>query len=479
MTSLAFKGRRALLLIGVVALWASNFQPAHAGGGFARGDVAAGVGNGLIRVFDANGNLLVTLDNTTGSYQQTGMCFDPNGDFYSTDFGTSQMSKFDGGGTLVQASWGGPFGGSPEDCLVAQDGTVWSGEVLGANKLRHWSASGTQLAEYSPAIENQGIDWFDLNADQCVFDYTSEGPSIKRFNVCTNTQLPDFATSLPGNPCYALRIRSDGGVLVGCHDDVNLLDAVGNVVKSYPRSNFSEATSFLFALNLDPDLASFWTADFSTGNIYRIDIATGNVITHFQTTPVSILGGLAIFGEPLVSADTTPPSCTLTAVIAGPPKQVKITVEDAGSGLLEIVVTKNVNATVDVPVFTQRTTAPVIVTGTKTDQSKAAQVGLAVVDVAGNQTDCDPDLLSIKPGDVQRIRDVPRSEHWLTLSNGSPGLRTLRVTVNRKTFELGHLRSGEVRVLDISSAMVAGSHNTVTIRGYGRRGSSADVVLSD
>src|ERR1700682_1324777 len=112
MTSLAFKGRRALLLIGVVALWASNFQPAHAGGGFARGGVAAGVGNGLIRVFDANGNLLVTLDNTTGSYQQTGMCFDPNGDFYSTDFGTSQMSKFDGGGTLVQASWGGPFGGS-------------------------------------------------------------------------------------------------------------------------------------------------------------------------------------------------------------------------------------------------------------------------------------------------------------------------------------------------------------------------------
>ena len=179
------------------------------------------------------------------------------------------------------------------------------------------------------------------------------------------------------------------------------------------------------------------------------------------------------------SAETIPPSCGLTAVLPGPPKQVKITVQDLDSGLQSITVTKNVNATVDVPAFTPGTKAPVVVTGTKTDQTKGAQVGLRATDVAGNVTNCDPELLTIKPGDVQRIRDVPRSEHRLTLSNGSPGLRILRVTVNRKTFELGHLRSGEVRVLDISSAMVAGSHNTVTLQGYGRRGSSAEVVLSE
>src|ERR1700682_324257 len=480
MTNLAFRGRGLLLLIGVVALWGANLQPAQAAGvPYHSGDVFVSVGAGLVRHFDSNGILLDTLDTTTNS-DLTGLCFDAASNLYATDWSSGQMSKFDSMGNLLQASWGGPFSAWPEDCLQARDGSIWTGEVKGANMLRQWTSSGTQLSAFSPATEYQGFDWFDLNPDQCVFDYTSEGPSLKRFNVCTNSQLPDLATNLPGSVCFAVKIRADDSIFVACSSEINLVDAAGNVLKSYPQSNLPGSSSRLFAANLDPDGTSFWTADVDAGNIYRIDIATGTVITHFVATPAGhFISGLAVFGEPIVSADTVPPICALTGVLPGPPKQVKITVQDVDSGLQSITVTKNVNATVDVPAFTPGTKGPVVVTGTKTDQSKGAQVGLRATDVAGNVTDCDPELLTIKPGEVQRIRDVPRSEHRLTLSNGSPGLRTLRVTVNRKTFELGHLRSSEVRVLDISSAMVAGSHNTVTIRGYGRRGSSAEVVLSD
>ena len=480
MKTLAIRGRGVLLLIGVVAMWASNLQPAQAAGvAYQKGDVFVAIGGGVIRHFDASGTLLDTLDTTTND-QMTGMCFDAAHNLYATDYFTNQMSKFDSMGNLLQASWGGPFSTKPEDCLQAKDGSIWTGEVDGADKLRQWTTGGTQLAEHSPAPQSRGIDWFDLNPDQCVFDYTSEGSSVLRFNVCTDTQLSNLTDGLPGAPCIAVRIRADGTVLVTCNAEIYLLDASGTVLKIYPLSGLPGVAFPLFAMNLDPDGTSFWTADYNNGNIYRVDIATGDVITHFQTNPApGVAGGLLIFGEPLVSADTTPPLCALTAVLPGPPKQVKITVQDLDSGLQSITVTKNVNATVDVSAFTPGTKAPVVVTGTKTDQSKGAQVGLRATDVAGNVTDCDPELLTIKPGEVQRIRDVPRSEHRLTLSNGSPGLRTLRVTVNRKTFELGHLRSSEVRVLDISSAMVAGSHNTITIRGYGRRGSSADVVLSD
>ena len=56
-------------------------------------------------------------------------------------------------------------------------------------------------------------DWIDLSADKCTLLYTSEGTLIRRFNVCTNTQLTDFAT-LPAGACYALRIRANGEVMV-------------------------------------------------------------------------------------------------------------------------------------------------------------------------------------------------------------------------------------------------------------------------
>ena len=42
--------------------------------------------------------------------------------------------------------------------------------------------------------------------------------SVKRFNVCTDTQLSDFATGLPGPAAFALRLLPDGGALVADTD---------------------------------------------------------------------------------------------------------------------------------------------------------------------------------------------------------------------------------------------------------------------
>jgi hypothetical protein len=96
--------------------------------------------------------------------------------------------------------------------------------------------------------------------------------------------------------------------------------------------------------------------------------------------------------------DTTPPSCALTNVVAGPPKQLQITVQDSGSGLASIAVTASTNASTPVPAFAAGTTGPVVVTSTKLDQGRSAQVALRVTDAAGNVTDCDP----IVAGEVAR-----------------------------------------------------------------------------
>jgi hypothetical protein len=53
--------------------------------------------------------------------------------------------------------------------------------------------------------------------------------------------------------------------------------------------------------------------------------------------------------------DQSPPTCTLTGVIAGPPKQIQITAQDTLSGLDCILVTTSTNATTSVPAFTPGT----------------------------------------------------------------------------------------------------------------------------
>lgn len=101
-------------------------------------------------------------------------------------------------------------------------------------------------------------------------------------------------------------------------------------------------------------------------------------------------------GEVLqVIASNTPPSCALTAVIAGPPKQLQITVQSSSAGIATIQVTESNNATVAVPSFSSGDTSALVVTATKIDQSQGAQVALSITDVNGLVTNCDP----VVPGD--------------------------------------------------------------------------------
>lgn len=263
---------------------------------YQKGDVFAGTGDGKIDVYSSTGVFIQTLDTTSGSTEQTGMCFDATGNLYATSFTDRSMSKFDNAGTLLVYPWGGPFSVRPESCVVDKSGNIYTGEVDGDEKIRKFDTAGTLLGEWSPATERRGLDWIDLAADQKTMFYTSEGSSVKRFDVSTGTQLSDFATGLQ-SPCYALRIRPNGEVMVACSNLVYRLDSAGSVMQTYPKSAYVE-TSFFFALNLDLDGTSFWTGGFSTGNIYKIDIATGNQLTTFTAPPRrTSMAGLAVFGE--------------------------------------------------------------------------------------------------------------------------------------------------------------------------------------
>lgn len=296
--------RRILFLASAVALLVVlAVSPAEAQ--LQSGNVLAGVGAGKIKQFSPTGTLVSTLDSGTTSSETTGMCFDASANLFATMFSISSVVKFNNAGTLI-----GPFGSgfsSPESCVVDSSGNIFFGQA-GSAQIKKLNSTGGLVTDFTVAVGPRGTDWIDLAADQCTMHYTSEGTAIKQFNVCTNTQLPDFATGLAGGACYAHRIRPNGEVLVACTTTVHRLSAAGAVLQSYPTSAFTPAENFVFALNLDPDGTTFWTGGISSGRVYRVNIATGAQVTSFNA---GILGGsmagLAVVGEIVVSQPTPTP----------------------------------------------------------------------------------------------------------------------------------------------------------------------------
>src|SRR5205807_8704860 len=140
--------------------------------------------------------------------------------------------------TLLTASFGSGYTGHPESCVVDASSNVYIGQPDGTTSVLKFDQNGAPLATYTPAVEGRGTDWITLARDQCTLLYTSEGSHIKRFNVCTNTQLADLA-NLTTSPCYAVRVRPNGEVLVACTTALFRLDSSGAVLQTYLASTLN------------------------------------------------------------------------------------------------------------------------------------------------------------------------------------------------------------------------------------------------
>lgn len=480
-TSVIWRIGLAVAFVVAIGALTGRTGTAHANGiGFSQGDVFTDIGNGQVNHFSNTGALRDVLNNGTSSSFTTGDCWDASNNLYVTNFSSNSISKFDKNGNLLASVWAA-VPGTAESCVFDAAGNMYVGGP-GHSTIFKLNASGALVSTIAVQGGNGtgGTDWIDLAADQCTILSADEGSIIKRFNTCTNTQNPDFASGLPGR-CFALRIRPNGEVLIACSGEVVRLSAAGAVLQTYPVSGS------LFALNLDPDGTSFWTADDSTNQVFRVDIATGAVLASFNGQPNVGHGvfGLAVFGEIVVSVDNTPPSCALTGVIAGPPKQILITVQDSDGGLAGppngIVVTTSNNATVSIPSYSAGTTSPVIVTATKIDQTQGASVALQVTDAAGNVTLCDPAVLNVdrstgKPASMT-VHGIAHSEHLVHIYNGMPGVSTLSVDVNGRRFQVSNLKAGQQATIDISSALVSGQ-NAVTLTASGQPGGGVTVIVA-
>jgi low density lipoprotein receptor-related protein 5/6 len=177
--------------------------------------------------------------------------------------------------------------------------------------------------------------------------------------------------------------------------------------------------SFPFGIALDLAAGKMYWTDEGTNKIQRANL-DGSSVENLVTGIEAPLG--IALGVPVTAPDTNPPSCTVTQIIPGPPKQIRITIQDTQSGVASIVVVTATNATVSIPAFTGGTTSPVIVTATKTNQAQSSTVVLRVRDAAGNETLCDPVYTTISA-------QIPQS-FGLGANYPNPFNPTTRITFN-------------------------------------------------
>jgi hypothetical protein len=247
--------------------------------GFVSGDVFVSIGDGLVQERSPSGALVRTLDTGKGTgIFTTGLALDAAGRLYVTDFNANDVTKILSDGS-VAGSFGSGYNSDPESIVLDSAGNAYVGQADGTRDVLKFSPTGALLANYDAAVEDRGTDWIDLAPDQCTLYYTSEGTSVKRFNVCTNTQLTDFETGLPGSAAFAIKLLPGGGALVADTSSIVRLDATGAVVQQYGTGG----SGVWFSLGLDPDGTSFWAGDEATGDVKKFDLATGNVLVSFNT----------------------------------------------------------------------------------------------------------------------------------------------------------------------------------------------------
>lgn len=154
---------------------------------------------------------------------------------------------------------------------------------------------------------------------------------------------------------------------------------------------------------------------------------------------------------------------------------------NSANGLLATFNPLNPNVTVNLPAGTVK----VVVEGTRIDPTKRASYDAQVFDLCAQFSGrVDPVITRVEIGDEgvvsrQVLTDIPSFEHYASIQNGEPGLRTLRLIVNGHLHVLSGLADGQNVAVDLGAAMVPGKENTVVLEGEGAAGSSALVIIGD
>ena len=294
-----------LLLIMVVVMsmiLPFNSSPVAAiGQPFEEGDIFAGVwlnhnGYSEMRHYRADTSFAGTLhvdEDIVPAYitAPLGMAFDQDGHLYVTGFGSRYIVKFDTNGNTVDYL---RHNGFPIAVVFDASNHLYASFLHNGTLIKYDTDLNIldtfTLATTSNHEMYEPIYHLDFAPDQCTLFYTGVGNVVRRFNVCTNQQLPDFST-LP-DQVGGVRVLYDGSVLVGSTNYIYRLDEHGTIFQLYSAAGVDDWNSIV----LSPDSTSFWAG--GDASIYRFSIESGDQLTSFSIGAEPMwTESLAIFSE--------------------------------------------------------------------------------------------------------------------------------------------------------------------------------------
>jgi len=309
--------RLLLVLTAVVCL---AVPVAAQGADWKSGDVFVGTSTGQYNVYSNGGTLLETIDQAQanmGTREAVDCAFDRSGVLHTAAFRFSAVVRFLNPHPHAQLLPIVATGVGPESIAFARDGSYYVGHQTNPSSLRRFSGAGTPGTTFSPAAPASMID---LSSDQRTVFYTDRSgtaqPRVHRFDVETNTNLPDFADLGGADRIADLKLLppgdGSGGAIVAQTAAIKRVDGAGNVIKTYDRAG----QDTWFGVALDPDGRSFWAQTSTPGAVFRFNIDSGAV----DRGPLPAAGsafGICVNGTRTAALDNAPPSISVTAPAEG------------------------------------------------------------------------------------------------------------------------------------------------------------------
>jgi len=174
----------------------------------------------------------------------------------------------------------------------------------------------------------------------------------------------------------------------------------------------------------------------------------------------------------------------LTGPITSVQCQKTLNIDVAGMLLVPTPLSTVVGPIGTPPTWTFATPASAVEISARKASTASATIACTAADASGNVCSTDPwfaTALRLKGNGPEvtaneRVATVNGSDDYVTITNGSPGVRKLEITVNSTKFKVNSLQDGEMKTLCITSGMEEGEHNTIELVAKGRPGGSAEVV---
>ena len=247
---------------------------------FAPGDLFVSLEYGEVLWFGADGMLRRVLPQTWPGTAEA-MAFDTVGNLYVSRWCNDPFCTAEFGRVERYNNLGLPLGKvpatfdcSPRSIVFDAAGATYVGQAGCRKSILKFVPGQVEPTEYLAQEENEGVFWMDLAADGCTMFYTSMGPHVKRYDVCSGTQLADFnAEGLPGGVTHDVRLLPDGGVLVSSGEVIARLNSAGVLTQTYAVP--PEEPALWVGFDFTDNGTAFWVGNYHNSNLHKFNLATG------------------------------------------------------------------------------------------------------------------------------------------------------------------------------------------------------------